>query len=68
MGVMTAIMCLASHPKEVPEAIEVFHKRKYLTWRDCGYGSYSRTLKISLSQEIPVRINDDFVNKVRLEN
>ncbi|CAI4054262.1 uncharacterized protein SKDI_16G4510 [Saccharomyces kudriavzevii IFO 1802] len=26
VGVMTAIMCLASHPSKVPEAVEVFHK------------------------------------------
>ena len=138
VGVMTAIMCLASHPKEVPEAIEVFHKvltsfvsakvfyierveflfLRYLYVNVAGLdgGDQSHCIfihgltidtaihmglnedlrrlfrdenhpieeipylerlwlwilftdvKISLSTGIPVRINDDFVNKVRLEN
>ncbi|AJS47372.1 hypothetical protein H804_YJM1383K00001 [Saccharomyces cerevisiae YJM1383] len=138
VGVMTAIMCLASHPKEVPEAIEVFHKvltsfvsakvfytervqflfLRYLYINVAGLdgGDQSHCIfihgltidtaihmglnedlrrlylsknhpieeipylerlwlwilftdvKISLSTGIPVRINDDFVNKVRLEN
>ncbi|CAI6796488.1 BFH_HP2_G0052060.mRNA.1.CDS.1 [Saccharomyces cerevisiae] len=96
-------MCLASHPKEVPEAIEVFHKVLtsfvsakvfYTEPIHMGLNEDLRRLylsknhpieeipylerlwlwilftdvKISLSTGIPVRINDDFVNKVRLEN
>lgn len=138
VGVMTAILCLASHPKKVPEAIEIFHRiltsfisakvfyieraqflfLRYLYINVAGLdgGDQSHCIfihgltvdtaihmglnedlrhlfmnenhpieeitylerlwlwilftdvKISLSTGIPMRINDDFVDKVRLEN